>query len=201
LAQPAPDNDSPQRRRGNGLELALFTAALAELRAVGYRKLTFDGVAARAGTSKAVLYRRWNTRRELVIAALRSVKPDLPGPAPDTGSLRGDVIANFGHIDESRGALPLDIGLGLLTDTQGDAKLHEYFLRRIRQASVDILMPALQRAESRGEIPTAALPERIITLPFDLARLEIVMTGKPPTKAAIVQIVDELYLLLLKTAG
>jgi AcrR family transcriptional regulator len=192
------DNAALKRRRGEMLEQVLFDATLAELKTVGYRKMTFDGVALRAGTSKAVLYRRFGSRHELVIAALRSVKPVVPGPAPDTGSLRSDIMATFQHIDTGLDALPLDIGLGILTDTINNPKIHEYFLRRVRLASVDILLPALLRAEKRGEIPTASLPERIITIPFDLARHEIVLTGRPPTRAALVQIVDDVYLPLLK---
>lgn len=194
-------NPSPRRRRGANLEEALYEAVLEELKAVGYRKLTFDGVAARAGTSKAVLYRRWSNRQEMVIAALRAAKPPLPGPAPDTGSLRGDILATLNHVDKGWDTLPLDIGLGLLADTFNDPKLHEYFLRRIKQASAAVLMPALTRAEARGEIATAALPERVIILPFDLVRHEIVVTGKPPTSAAITQIVDDIYVPLLRSAG
>ena len=52
-----------------------------------------DAVADRAGTSRAVLYRRWPKRPELVIAALRRHRPMLSGEVPDTGSLRGDVLA------------------------------------------------------------------------------------------------------------
>lgn len=193
------DSNNNQRRRGDALEQALFNATLDELKAVGYRRLTFDSVALRAGTSKAVLYRRWSNRQELVMAALRATKSPAPGPAPDTGSLRGDILAVFEHIDDGWNSLPIDIGLGLLSDTANDAKLHEYFLRRIKQSSAAIVMPALTRAEERGEIVTSALPERVITLPFDLLRHEIVVTSKTPTSAAIVQIIDEIYLPLLRS--
>lgn len=188
-----------QRRRGDALEQALFDATLEEMKAVGYRRLTFDSVALRAGTSKAVLYRRWSNRQELVIAALRASRPPVPGPAPDTGTLRGDVLAVFEHIDDGWNSLPLDIGLGLLSDTADDMKLHEYFLRRIKQSTAAIIIPALTRAEARGEINTSALPERVLTLPFDLVRHEIVVTGRPPTGAAMVQIIDDIYLPLLRS--
>ena len=47
------------RRRGKELEDALYDATLAELAAVGYGGLTMEGIAARARTGKAALYRRW----------------------------------------------------------------------------------------------------------------------------------------------
>src|SRR5215472_19059285 len=81
------------RRRGSDLEDAILEAAWEELTAVGYAHLTIDAAAARAHTSKPVLYRRWPTRPELVLAALRQRGPLLSGEPPDTGSLRGDVLA------------------------------------------------------------------------------------------------------------
>src|SRR5262245_189106 len=82
-----------RRRRGRDLEEAILEAAWEELVAVGYARLTVDGVAARARTSKAVLYRRWPNLPSLVLAAMRHHGPILSGPMPDTGSLRGDVLA------------------------------------------------------------------------------------------------------------
>ena len=79
------------RRRGEELEDALLTAAWQELLEVGYPKLTMENVAARAGTSKPVIYRRWPTRPKLVIAALAHNLP-LEEADIDTGSLRGDLI-------------------------------------------------------------------------------------------------------------
>lgn len=195
------DTSSSQRRRGDTLEKALFDATWVELVSVGYRKLSLDAVALRAGTSKAVLYRRWGSRQELVIAALKVRDPQLPGLAPDTGSLRDDVLGIFGHIHNDLNALPLDIGLGLLSDTANNPKLHEFYLRRIKQASVKLMIPILERAEKRGEITTAALSERIITLPIDLMRHEVMVTGKSASRAAIIQIVDDVYLPLLKSLG
>jgi len=52
-------NGGTTRRRGAELEAALLDAAWDELQAVGYAGLTMEAVADRAGTSRAVLYRRW----------------------------------------------------------------------------------------------------------------------------------------------
>jgi AcrR family transcriptional regulator len=57
------------------LDAALLEAAWDELGEVGYPGFTLDGVAARAGTSRPVLARRWPNRAELVIAAMRHHAP------------------------------------------------------------------------------------------------------------------------------
>ena len=74
------------------LNTAIFEAVLDELAEVGYARLTMERVAERAGASKASLYRRWPSRMELAIDAVHHLAPDPTG-APDTGSLRGDLLA------------------------------------------------------------------------------------------------------------
>src|ERR1700685_1894437 len=71
------------RRRGAALEHALLDAAWQELQESGYAKLTMERVADRAGTSRAVIYRRWRSRPDLVIAAMRHHQPVLSGAVPD----------------------------------------------------------------------------------------------------------------------
>ena len=91
LAAPA-NGGGKTRRRGEALESALLDAAWDELQQAGYAGLTFEAVAERAGTSRAVLYRRWRNRADLVVAAMRRHRPMLSGEIPDTGSLRDDVL-------------------------------------------------------------------------------------------------------------
>ncbi len=70
------------RRRGEVLERALCSATLAELIAVGYGRLTMEGIAARAQTGKAAPYRRWASKHDLVQAALQYAVPPPPEPRP-----------------------------------------------------------------------------------------------------------------------
>jgi len=54
------------------LEAAIFQVVLQELAETGYVNFSIERIAARAGTSKPVIYRRWPTRARLVYAALRA---------------------------------------------------------------------------------------------------------------------------------
>src|ERR1700691_1181732 len=109
--RPAP----ARRRRGAALEAALLDAAWDELGAVGYPRFTLDGVAARAGTSRPVLARRWSNRAELVIAALRHHASSAAFGLPDTGTLRGDVLAVLRQMSASVGEI-----VGVLTFVLAD---------------------------------------------------------------------------------
>jgi AcrR family transcriptional regulator len=93
---------APQRRRGQALETALLDAAWAELTERGYDELTIDAVATRAATSRAVLYRRWPSKQDLVRATLSEHVRKDSVDAPDTGSLRGDVLALLNEANKLR---------------------------------------------------------------------------------------------------
>ena len=74
-------------------ELEILEATLEVLDEVGYDLLTMDAVATRAKASKATLYRRWKGKPELVVAAIMAHKGETV--VPDTGSLRGDLLAAY----------------------------------------------------------------------------------------------------------
>jgi AcrR family transcriptional regulator len=72
-------------------ERAILRATIEELARSDYGGLSFERVAARAGVNKTTVYRRWETKADLVRAALTSVAQSLR-PGPTTGSLRGDLM-------------------------------------------------------------------------------------------------------------
>jgi len=90
------------RRHGEELEHALLEAAWAELVENGYATFTMDAVCARAGTSRPVLYRRWEDKHALVRAAVAHAAARNTIPIPDTGTLRGDTIALMESADSDR---------------------------------------------------------------------------------------------------
>jgi AcrR family transcriptional regulator len=79
------------RPRNIEIDAAILVAARDLLADVGYAQVTMDATAARAGTSKAAIYRRFKSKAELLFAAAVH-RSDLELPA-DTGSLRGDLLA------------------------------------------------------------------------------------------------------------
>src|ERR1700758_1253837 len=71
---------------------AIIAAFFTELADSGYQRLTMDRVAARAGVGKAALYRRWSSKQQMLIDLVDQLATAAVLP-PDTGSLRGDLIA------------------------------------------------------------------------------------------------------------
>ena len=131
----------------------VLTATAVELGRVGFAALRIDDVASRSGVNKTTIYRRWPTKPELVAAALRALTqtPD----APDTGSLRGDLLAHFGRLAElSRSR----VGSGVLRTLQVE-RMHpelEPVRKQLRSEQRALRIALFERAVARGELPKHA---------------------------------------------
>ena len=185
------------RRRGEALEGALLDAAWAELQAVGYAGLTMEAVADRAGTSRAVLYRRWRSRPDLVIAAIRRHRPLLSGEIPDTGSLRGDVLALLRRMSSRLTEIGSQTVYGLLGDYLGDTGFFSRSQGEVLAISAEVMDTILKRAADRGEA-RPGVERRIATLPADLFRNELFKARTPPSEGSLVEIIDDVFLPLVR---
>jgi AcrR family transcriptional regulator len=197
-SRPTIGRASAGRRRGAELEAAILEAAWSELTAVGYAALTMEGVATRAKTSRAVLYRRWPSRPELVIAARRHQTTLASSDAvPDTGTLRGDVLAILQHISASVGEIAGALSF-MIADYFSETGLPASVLReRVIAGQPGAMQIVLDRAARRGEIDPARLVPRIVSLPVDLVRHELVMRQAPVPEASLIEIVDQVFLPLI----
>jgi AcrR family transcriptional regulator len=186
------------RRRGAELEEALLDAAWAELQEVGYAALTYDGVAARAGTSKPVLYRRWPGKVDLVLAALQHGGLFSRRELVDTGSLRGDVLRALRDFNAYRSGFMAAISV-YMASINVETGLSPADLRdRLLGGRETIGRVMLERAVARGEIPARDWPDGIASLPSDLVRHDLVMSLKPLPDRRIVEIVDDIWLPLVR---
>ena len=192
---------TPQRRRGEELEAALLEAAWQELVEAGFARLTMESVAARAKTGVAVLYRRWHSKDDLVIAAIRHYGTAHPVEVPDTGSLRGDMIALLSSFSSTRvsfAAIVSAVFSGLLASTGlTPAQVREKILADRPLQSDQIFA----RAHERGEIDLDRIPPAILTMPFDLIRHDMLMTYKPIPPERVLAIVDDLFMPLVAING
>jgi len=194
--------DSPQtRRRGPGLEAAILEAAWAELTEAGYAALTMESVAARAKTSRAVLYRRWPSRPELLVAALRHHTNFTSPEEFDTGTLRGDMLALLRHMSTRVGEIAGVLSF-LLSASFEEAGISPAVLReRAIAGEPSALDEMLRRAAARGEIGPGKVSRRIVTLPVDLVRHDLIMNQAPVPDDQLVEIVDDIFLPLMHRAA
>nr|WP_243869647.1 TetR/AcrR family transcriptional regulator [Amycolatopsis granulosa] len=173
-------------------------ATWAELVETGYAKLTIEGVAARAGTSKPVIYRRWPGRAELVLAAWQRRVPK-EGDLPDTGELRSDLLALMHRLVHRFDDTPRDVLAGLMAETFRDPEVFGLLLKQVAAArqrpTFEILV---RRAVERGEIPPVELTPRVANVPLDLLRGIAIFHHHDVDERVITEIIDEVFLPLLR---
>lgn len=191
------DHRKGPRRRGDELNRAIFAAALDELTEVGYQRLTMEGIAERARTSKASLYRRWAGRAELVMDAILHAFPTLDD-LPETGELRGDLLtalrAMSAALNSPLGAATRAIITELVSDAEIVRRQKERFLERRNQ----LMLELMRRAVARGEARPEALTPLIATVGPALLRDHFMAKGGPIPDEVVVEIVDQVVVPLVR---
>ncbi|MEN1973570.1 TetR/AcrR family transcriptional regulator [Cellulomonas sp. P4] len=191
-----------RRRRGQALEDAILEAAWDEVVEAGFANLTMESVAARARTGVAVLYRRWANKVELVLAATEHNRRAHPVELPDTGTLRGDLLALLGGMGRARSSI---FPVGAAIATSGLLAGSDMTPRQMRasilgdQALSDHARTVYQRAHDRGEIDLRRIPLAVLTLPSDLVRHDIFMDLGPVGPERLRAIVDDVFLPLARS--
>ena len=188
----APHAEGTRPRVEGDREQEIYDATLQVLEEVGYDRLTMDAVAAAARASKATLYRRWNGKVSLVIDALLSQKG--PHVAPDTGSLRGDLLATFcgdgGLTDHSAVALLASV----LTAISRDAEFAEAFRERVIGPKAAIGRLVFERARDRGELREGVDIDLLAPALAGICLHRLFLMGLPPDQDVIARVVDQIIL-------
>lgn len=142
------------RPRSADADQTILAATLELAGEVGINGMSMDVLADRAGVSKATIYRRWESKEQLVLDALRSAMGPLDDV--DTGSLAGDLEAYLVELGErmERGRMS-DVLPHLIEVACHDegirARLDDYV--QYRRAP---MIAMLQRGLDRGELPADA---------------------------------------------
>ena len=141
----------PGRRRSDQSHRAILQAAREVLEQVGYRDMTIEAIAARAGVGKKTIYRWWPSKAAVVLEALTSHTEEHV-PFPDTGSLEGDLL---GYFERSFPGLQGKSGTvlsGLAAEAQLDPEFARKFQRMFIVPRKQELVALLQRGLQRGEL-------------------------------------------------
>lgn len=187
--------DQETRRRGDELEKAILRATLDELQNVGYTHLTMEAIAAKSGTSKNSLYRRWPSRAKIVVAALSMYGPKMPETIPDTGSLREDLIVWLTEFSDYVQKIGLEVIHGVFAEYY--AKITDQTVNIGRHPRRQDIAMMLERAKKRGEIKHSQFSPRILSLPINLLQNELLISKTPLSRDSITEIVDDILLPLV----
>lgn len=137
------------RPRDPEVERSILAATQDLLVESGYAGTTIAGVAARAQCGKSAIYRRWDSKVDLVVAAVRALH--ITTETPDTGSLRDDLLAaamHFARSDERSGR----VLASLLSEIGRDPELRDVAYRTVGEPPVAALVAVIERWIERGEV-------------------------------------------------
>lgn len=180
----------PTRRRGRALENAIRDAVLRLVVEQGAAGVTMEAVADSAGTSKAVLYRRWPDRaallRETLVPLAKEAIPDA-----DTGSYRDDMLAILrGWADLFAGPTGA-VANAIIGAMPHDPELAAAFRDGVMAWRKDAMAQMLERGIERGEVRPDVRVEVARELGQAFLWHRFLVTGDPITDELVVHLVDE----------
>ncbi len=189
----------PGRPRDARCDPAILDATLELAAAVGLGGLTMDAVAARAGVSKATIYRRWSSKEALVLDAWMACFPIES--IPDTGSLTGDLIAHSRQFRDtvSTGTfsrvLPQMVAAARVNEELAEV-YHRFVTERRARTRV-----ALERAVERGELPPGVDLELVQDLLIGPHFYRTLVSGEASSDDVIAEVVAIVVAGVLRTVA
>jgi AcrR family transcriptional regulator len=178
------------RPRSQEADRAILAATVELLAAKGLAAMSIEEVAARAGVGKATIYRRWSSKGLLALDAfVASFRAQQP--LPDTGTLRGDLIAALRAWVRAVTRTPMGPMLtGLIAEAQHDTELRAAWRDRVLEPLRSQHRLMLDRAMARGEIPASVDREVVLDLFFGAAQHRLLLGHLPLTDDFVREVVD-----------
>jgi AcrR family transcriptional regulator len=184
------------RKRDHTRDPEILQAAIDVLAECGYERMTIDMVAARAKAGKATLYRRWSSKAEMVVDAIACMKQGefSPENLPDTGTLRGDLLAMIRPHSLEESERKLQVMAAVVSMLSRDPQLAEAVGAAITEPRTAINRALMQRAVDRGEIRSDADIETIAQIGPSMATYRTLAQRKPVDRDFLVSIIDGVVL-------
>jgi AcrR family transcriptional regulator len=183
------------RKRDHTRDPEILAAAIDVLAETGFEGMTIDMVAARAKAGKATLYRRWPSKADLVLDAVACMKAQIePSSLPDTGTLRGDLVALIKPPSIEEGAKRLQVMAGLVSMLSQSPELAEAANAAIVEPRVALNRLLLLRAVDRGEISPDCDIDAIAMLMPAIAAFRTLVQRKPMDREFLISLIDGVVL-------
>jgi AcrR family transcriptional regulator len=185
------------RPRDASRDEALRQAALEVMAEVGYRALTMDAVAAKARAGKATIYRRWESKLDLVIDTVNQlVHQNIT--EPDTGSLAADLREFLSSFAAFLSGPTGKAAQALVGELPHEPELAAAFRDTFLVAQRDVLRGILDRGTSRGEIRIDAPRGTVVELAGAALTYRLMITGDPLDMTFVDRLVDTVLVPLLR---
>lgn len=183
------------RPRSSEVDASVLDAVLALIGEVGIGSMSVDEVAARAGVSKASIYRRWSSKEAMVIDALGSTVGTFE--SIDTGDTASDLRAYTVELARRfRDGQAGDVLPHLISAAHTDPALADTFRAFVanrRRPALTIIARGIERGDLEGDLDADTVVDLLIG-PLMYRRL----VGNSPIDAGFV---DDVLAAALAFAG
>ena len=180
--------EAPARGRGRPrsaeAEQAILDATLRMVGAHGVGATTIEGIAAGAGVGKTTIYRRWESKTDLIVAAVAQLAP----PAvefPDTGGFWSDMKL-LAELQRQRlaGTGLLTVAPRVLSESLNDPELHKGFQDKVITPLRALIRSLIERGIERGELRADLEIEPLVDILHSIPIYRILMSRGDPDSIA-----------------
>ncbi|WP_159604576.1 TetR/AcrR family transcriptional regulator [Agromyces humi] len=184
------------RKRDHTRDPEILDAAIEVLAESGFDGMTIDMVAARAKAGKATIYRRWPSKADLVLDAVACMKAaDLaPERLPDTGTLRGDLVAMIRPRSIEEGERKLRIMGGLFGMISTSPELAAAAHQAIIEPRLAVNRLFLQRAIDRGEVAADCDIDLLARVASGMSAFRMLVEQQPLDADYLLSLIDHVIL-------
>lgn len=198
IASTTGSDDQPRlgRKRDHSRDPEILDAALAVLADCGYDAMTMDMVATRAKAGKATLYRRWPSKADLVIEAVACMKQGeatLAG-VPDTGTLRGDLVAMIRPHSMEEAERKMQVMGGLVSMLSRDPQLADAVNEAITEPRARLNRLLIQRAIDRGEVSADVDIDTVAHISPSMVAYRTIVQRTPVDREYLIGLIDGVVL-------
>jgi AcrR family transcriptional regulator len=171
---------------------AILAATIELLAEAGFEGMTIEAVSNRAEVGKPTIYRRWSSKEDLVLDALKALSTDVS--VVDTGDFRQDVVAFLRDTFRASAHIENQIQTKLLSRLIGEiyerpalfsalyGQLYEPYLRQLQHL--------IKHAQARGELYDDLEDTFIICLVGGPLLLYALLSTTVPTKYTLDELTE-----------
>ncbi|GAB2506300.1 TetR/AcrR family transcriptional regulator [Promicromonospora xylanilytica] len=184
------------RKRDHTRDPEILDAALDVLAETGYDGMTIDLVASRAKAGKATVYRRWSSKADLVLDAVACMKgSDLDlDSLPDTGTLRGDLVAMVRPPSIRDSERKLKVMAGIVSMIARNPELAAAAHEALVEPRAAVNRVFFQRAIDRGEVRADLDVEKLCMVGPAMVAYRTLMLRIPVDREFLIANIDEIIL-------
>jgi AcrR family transcriptional regulator len=152
--------------------------------------MSIEAVAARAHVGKTTIYRRWTSKTELVLEAIKAIHAEAP--VIDTGNFRNDLLAILRSAFQLRATLVEQLVLKAMGEIKSNPEVFQAFMARHVTPRFQAIIQMIERAKARGELRQDIDTALIMGIAAGPYFFQILFSAIAPTPAPSPEMVEQL---------